>query len=213
MIGRLLLMLLLLVPLAARAWEDQTGDRDMPWMGRGGRAHWFFDRSSCLMCPTGYTDSVRWGRWRFTSEDPYLTVGVAMRFLQQQHVLDAFPAAIGEGSVGGDGSDEIIRTRTAPYRFTVVMIEPTVVIMRYDLGALAGLPGPATDQIIGTPRLRQWVEYGTRIPDSGSLQWFAPGSGHVPAPVTLSTPDHGEIVVDGIRLDLRRRDDYWDVTR
>jgi len=48
-------------------------------------------------------------------------------------VLGAWPEAIAEGSVG-DGQ-EIINPRAAPYRFTVVMIEPPVVVMRFDLGA------------------------------------------------------------------------------
>lgn len=206
------LVLVLLCAGAAPAWDDVTGDRDMPWLGSGGRAHWFHDRSSCLMCPTGYTDNQRWGRSRWSGEEPYTTVGGAMRFLRSVHVLDELPEAFNGGSVG-DGSGEIIRIRAAPYRFTVVMLEPTVVVMRYDLGALVGLPGPKMEQYVGTPRLSQPVEYGTHFPASGTLLWFSPEAAQAPTAVPLSAPDRGEIVVKGTRLVFTRQGDAWAVTQ
>lgn len=208
---RVACLLLLLLATVACAWEDATDDRDMPWLGGGGRARWFHDRSSCLMCPTGYRDEERWGRSRWTGADPYATVGTAMRFLQKSGALARWPEALGEGSVF-DGR-ETIEPRAAPYRFTVVMIEPTVVVMRFDLGALVGAPHPGTDQTIGTARLNAGVEFGTRIPATGTLLWFSPDGGQVPTPVVLSSPDAGEIVADGKRLVLTRRGDVWEVAR
>lgn len=203
-------MLLLAVATAACAWEDTTGDRDMPWLGAGGRAKWFHQRGACLMCPTGYTDDDRWGRSRWTGEDPYTTVGTAMRFLQQTGFLARWPEALGEGSVF-DGS-ETIEPRATPYRFTLVMLEPTVVVMRFDLGAMVGAPDAGTDQTIGTARLPQGVAFGTRIPATGTLLWFSPDAKQAPTPVALTSPDAGEIAVDGKRLVLTRRGDLWEVT-
>lgn len=193
----------------ARAWDDATGALDMPWLGSGERARLFTRKSTCFMCPTGYTFERSWGRSGRAGEDPYDTVGAALRFLQARGVLDAWPEAIGEGSVG-DGR-EIIEPRAAPYRFTVVMIQPTVVVMCFDLGAMVKLGGVADDQAIGTPRLNQGVGFGTRLPASGTLLWFSPDAAQVPTPVPLATPDHGEIEVKGVRLALERRGDEWTV--
>ncbi len=202
---------LLLVAAPALAWGGRTGERDMPWLGGGGRAHMFGDRATCIMCPTGYTYRQRWGRSGRSGEEPYGTVGAAMRFLQQKGVLDAWPEALGEGSVGdGEG---IIEPRAAPYRFTVVMIQPTVVIMRFDLGALVKVGDVSDGQTIGTPHLNQPVDFGTRVPATGTLLWFSPDAGQPPAPAPRSTPDHGEIIVKGIRLVLERRGDEWIVDR
>jgi len=196
---------------ACARWEDGTGTLDMPWLGRGEQARLFTRESECVMCPTGFTYERSWGSSGRSGQDPYLTVGRALGFLHARGVLDGWPQAIGEGSVG-DG-DEIITPRAAPYRFTVVMIEPTVVIMRFDLGALIKVGGADPERTVGTPRLNQGVEFGTRLPASGSLSWFSPDANQLPTPVPLITPEHGEIAVAGLRLALDRHGDEWTVAR
>ena len=203
--------LVLVTAAAAAAWDDATGSLDMPWMGSGERARLFTQRSTCLMCPTGYRFDRSWGASGRSGRDPYDDVGAALVFLKKKGVLDAWPEAIAEGTVG-DGN-ETIEPRAAPYRFTVVMIEPTVVVMRFDLGALVKIGAiPDDDQKVGTPRLNQGVEFGTHLPAAGALLWFAPAADRPPAPVTLTDPEHGEIVVQGVRLALERRDDQWTVS-
>jgi hypothetical protein len=93
------------------------------------------------------------------------------------------------------------------------MIQPTVVVMRFDLGALIKEGELRDDQEIGTPRLNQPVDFGTHIPATGTLLWFSPEAGQVPTAVPLPTPDHGEIAVKGVRLVLDRRGDEWIVDR
>ena len=204
------LAILLAAPAAVSAWDDATGSLDMPWMGSGERARLFTQQSTCLMCPTGYRYDRSWGANGRSGHDPYDDVGAALVFLKKKGVLDAWPEAIAEGSVG-DGK-ETIEPRAAPYRFTVVMIEPTVVVMRFDLGALVKIGAiPDDDQKIGTPRLNQGVEFGTHLPATGTLLWFSPAADRPPAPVTLADPTHGEIVVQGLRLALERRGDQWTV--
>src|SRR5262249_9569699 len=87
----LVLAALLLTAAPARPWDDRTGEIDMPWLGDGGRARMFTGRSACLMCPTGYTAERRWGRSPGSGEEPYGTVGSALRFLQRKGVLDQWP--------------------------------------------------------------------------------------------------------------------------
>jgi hypothetical protein len=89
------------------------------------------------------------------------------------------------------------------------MIQPTVVVMRFDLGALIKEGETRDDQEIGTPRLNQPVDFGIHVPASGTLLWFSPDAGQLPVAVPLSTPGHGEIVVKGVRLVLDRRGDEW----
>lgn len=216
--SRRLLLACFVVALAlgrAHAWDDVTGDADMPWMGKGGRARYFRKHATCMMCPTGYRVEERWGSggWFSGGGDPYGIVQTAFRFLMKdQYAREMWPHAFGEGSVGGADVD-VIEPRAAPYRFTIVMIEPTVVVMRYDLGALVKLGSPGNGQEIGTPWLNQSVEYGTRLPATGTLLWFSPDAAQGPRPVPLSSPSEGAIRVQGIELELRRDGDGWVVTR
>jgi hypothetical protein len=200
-----------LIGAGAMAWNDATGELDMPWLGNGARARLFTKQSTCLMCPTGYSSHRSWGRSGGAGHEPYDAVDAALGFLQQRGVLDGWPEAIGEGTVY-DGR-ETITPRAAPYRFTVVMIEPMVIVMRFDLGALIKLGGAEADQAIGTPRLNQAVEFGTRLPASGTLLWFSPDAAQLPTPISLTTPEHGEIVVKNLRLGLDRHADQWTVAR
>ena len=198
---------------SAFAWDDRTGDRDMPWMGKGGRARWFSKKATCIMCPTGYRIEELWGTSTWRGADPYGTVQMAVRFLMQDRGMrETWPEAIGEGAVGGAGPD-IIDPRAAPYRFTVVMLEPTVVVMRFDLGALVKLGAPENGQEIGTPWMNQSVEYGTRVPATGTLLWFSPDAKQGPTPVAMDGPDRGTIRVQGVELRLARDGEDWVVTR
>ena len=202
-------ILVLLTATPARAWDDACGSLDLPWLGSGERARLYAKKTSCLMCTTGYEYHQSWGRSGRGGSDPYSDVQRAFGFLQKRGILDTWPEAIGEGSVG-DGK-EIIEPRAAPYRFTIVMLEPTVVVMRFDLGALVKVGDFDSHQSFGTPRLNQGVEFGTKIPATGTLLWFSPHVDQLPTPVTLTSPDHGEIVVQGRRLALDRRGDTWTV--
>jgi hypothetical protein len=197
----------ILTATPARAWDDASGSLDLPWLGSGERARLYAKKTSCLMCTTGYEYHQSWGRSGRGGSDPYSDVQRAFGFLQKRGILDTWPEAIGEGSVG-DGK-EIIEPRAAPYRFTIVMLEPTVVVMRFDLGALVKVGDFDSAQSFGTPRLNQGVEFGTKIPATGTLLWFSPQADQLPTPVALTSPEHGEIVVQGRRLTLDRRGDGW----
>ncbi|MEO7974093.1 MAG: hypothetical protein ABIU84_10960 [Thermoanaerobaculia bacterium] len=159
------------------------------------------------MCPTGSQFHQSWGRSGGAGADPYSDVGAALRFLQKKGDFNTWPEAIGEGSVG-DGN-EIIEPRATPYRFTIVMLEPTVIAMHFDLGALSKIGGGNPDQMIGSPRLNQAVAFGTRVPAAGHLLWFSPTADQLPTPVTMLTADRGEIVASGVRIEMRREGDVW----
>lgn len=191
----------------ANAWTEATGALDMPWLGSGARARLFTKTSTCIMCPTGTSFHRAWGTSGWNGTDPYDDVGAALRFLRKKGVLDAWPEAIAEGGVA-DGT-ELIEPRAAPYRFTIVMLEPMVVVMRFDLGALVKAVDHDPDQAIGTPYLNQAVEFGTHLPATGTLQWFSPTADQAPTRVTMTGETRGEIVVQGRELVLERRGGEW----
>jgi hypothetical protein len=84
--------------------------------------------------------------------------------------------------------------------------------MRFDLGALVGLPAPRGAPTIGTPWLNQGVEFGARVPATGTLLWFSPDAKQQPTAVAMTGDDHGEIAAQGKRLVLERRGGAWQVT-
>jgi hypothetical protein len=205
---------LLLGSLPACGWEDKSAGADMPWLGGGGRAHLYHQRSSCIGCPTGYKDETRWGRSAWSGADPYVTVGQAMNFLADNAGALRSAKSIGAGAIGGaGGKDGIIEPRALPYRMTVVMIEPTVVVMNFDLGAMIHEGEPQSGQIVGAAYIDGVVGYGTRVPATGSLLWFSPEAKAPPAPVANQSSGKGEIQVSGVTLSLERGADYWTVTR
>jgi len=196
-----------LAALPACGWEDRSGGGDMPWLGSGRRAHLYSQESSCFGCPTGSRYEERWGRSAWSGEDPYVTVGRAMSFLFTDGGMAKAAKSIGAGSVG-DGSG-VIEPRALPYHMTVVMIEPTVVVMNFDLGALIHEGEIRKGQVVGTPYIDGYLTYGTRVPATGTLLWFSPTARIAPTPVAGQASGHGEIDVSGTRLTLERQANEW----
>jgi hypothetical protein len=191
----------------ARAWDDATGSLDMPWLGGGGRARLFSKTSFCMMCPTGSSYHRSWGATGASGGDPYSDVAAAFRYLKKKGIYDAWPEAIGEGTII-DGS-ETIEPRAVPYRFTIVMLQPMVVVMRFDLGALVKVGDYDSDQSVGTPWMNQAIEFGTKVPATGTLLWFSPDADQVPTPVAMTDAEHGAIAVQEKTLALERHGNEW----
>jgi hypothetical protein len=193
----------------ANAWEDRSAD-DMPWLGSGRRARLYYRQSSCLMCPTGFQSEERWGRFAWFGEEPYTTVAKAMRYLRETPIFANAPVAKGAGSIGDDSG--IIVPRALPYHFTVVMIEPTVVIMNFDLGALTHEGEPQQGNVVGTPYIDGYVSYGTTVQATGTLMWFSPTEKAGPSIVDGQTSGLAEIVLKAARIKLERRGGEWSIT-
>jgi hypothetical protein len=201
----------LLSALPACGWEDRSAGGDMPWLGSGGRAHLYYRESSCMGCPTGSKSEQRWGRSASSGEDPYVTVGRAMSFLFTDGGMAKAAKSIGAGSVGGDTG--ILEPRALPYHMTVVMIEPTVIVMNFDLGALIHEGETRQGQVVGTPYIDGYLTYGTHVPATGTLLWFSPDAKVAPMPVPNQASGQGKIDVAGIALTLERHGDAWQLAR
>jgi hypothetical protein len=197
--------------LPACGWEDHSAGGDMPWMGNGGRARIYSKDASCFGCPTGYKHEERWGSSSWSGEDPYVTVGKAMNFLFTDGGMAKAAKRFGAGSVADDSG--VIEPRALPYHMTVVMIKPTVIVMNFDLGALVRDGETREGQVIGTPYTDGYLNYGTRVPATGSLLWFSPDAKVAPTPVAGQASGHAEIAVSGHRIALDRKDFEWVATR
>ena len=193
--------------LPACGWEDRSANADMPWLGSGSRARLYYQESSCFGCPTGSKAEQRWGRSAWSGEDPYITVGKAMGFLFTEGGMAKSAKSIGAGSIADGGG--IIEPRALPYHMTVVMIEPTVIVMNFDLGALIHEGEVKQGQVVGTPYIDGYLTYGTHVPATGTLLWFSPAAKVAPTPVKDQASGHGTIEVSGVRLALDRQGDEW----
>ena len=215
LLGNLLRLLMTLMFMGisslAHAWKENT-DGDMPWLGGGGRAHYYSEERSAPFTGTGYRRVNRWGRSTWSGEDPYATAGRVMGFLDSIGALAAAPAGQGAGSVATE-SGQVVQPRAFPYRFTIVMLEPTVVVMNFDLVALTRGNEEAKGQVLGSPMLNGWMRYGTRVPATGTLLWFSPEGKQAPVAVAGQASGRGEIVVKGTKLVLEKQGDTWVVTR
>ena len=200
----------MLFTLFVNPFEDRSPP-DMPWLGSGMRARLYYRESSCLMCPTGYQSEERWGRFSWSGEAPYNTVSKAMSFLSNAPLFANAPSAKGAGSIADDSG--IITPRALPYHFTIVMLEPTVVVMNFDLGAIIHAGEAQQGQVVGTPYIDGYLSYGTKVPATGTLLWFSPEDRAGPKIVSGQKTGFGDIrLTNGIKLALELRGDDWLIT-
>ena len=200
-------------------WSDQNGTREMPWMGRGGRAHWFvIDKTKPwdFMNPRGPTRETHWGSGGGSGESPWETAERAMDFLGAVGFLKPWPVYPGDSSQ----KDAV----ALPFRITIISIKPTVAILRFDLAAAIEDPIPFSagayppsqseiypDQSLGWARTPNKIMFGTHLVDRGTLLWFCPDEKIAPSPLNLST-GHVEIVLREFRLAVDRKDGELEVT-
>ena len=193
-------------------WSDQTGKRDMPWLGKGGRARWYrIDRTKPwdFMNPRGPTIETHWGASGGSGEDPYGTAERARAYLASVGFLKPWPVY---------PSDASQRDAPAlPYRVTIVAIQPTVAILRFDLSAAIADPtefafgalppsqrGQPDLQMLNGAGLPNPTMFGAHVVDRGSLLWFSPDAKVPPTALDLAS-GHAEIALGDFRLAVERK--------
>jgi len=206
--------------LVPYVWNDVTGARDMPWMGRGGRARWFMrdmTKPWDVMDPRGPKIETRWGASGSSGESPYETANRAVAYLERIGALKAWPAyPIAEG---------VSPRRAFPYRITIVCIEPIVAILRFDLSAVIEDPiefsfgafpprlrDNSSDQRLGWPGIPNSVMFGTHVSSRGSLLWFSPDAQVPPTPLDLSS-GRARIALRETTFEVDRRGEEIEVLR
>ena len=201
-------------------WNDVTGNRDMPWLGKGGRAHWYkrdVTKPWDVMNPRGPTIETHWGASGGSGESPWDTSNRALAYLERVGMLKDWPAY---PPIEGQP-----RRVAFPFRITIVCIEPTVAILRFDLGATIEDPiefsfgayppsqrSNTPDQHAGGGIITNVVMFGTHVVNRGSLSWFSPDAQVPPTPLDLSS-GRTRISVKGIAFDVERKGEEIEVRR
>jgi len=193
-------------------WSDQTGARDMPWMGKGGRARWYvIDKTKPwdIMNPRGPTIERHWGSSGGSGESPYEAADRATAYLGSVGFLKAWPRYPPDSS-HKDAS-------AIPFRITIVAIQPTVAILRFDLAAAIEDPiefsfgafppsqrDNTTNQGLGWSNTPNRIMFGTHVVNRGSMLWFCPDEKIAPRPLDVAS-GHGEVALRDFRLGIERK--------
>jgi hypothetical protein len=193
-------------------WNDMTGSRDMPWLGAGGRARWYkrdTTRPWDVMDPRGPKIETHWGSSGRSGESPYDTGDRAIAYLRSVGMLKGWPVY--------PSTESGVPDSAFPYRVTIVCIEPTVAILRFDLSAAiedpiefsfgafpASVRDNSSEQKVGGGGIRNGVMFGTRVSSNGSLLWFSPEARIAPTPLELKA-GRARLVVKGFALEVESR--------
>jgi hypothetical protein len=200
-------------------WSDQTGPREMPWLGKGGRARWWvMDKTKPwdIMNPRGPELERRWGPSGRSGTNPYEDADHAMEYLARSGFLKPWPVYPPEVSQQG--------AVAFPYRITIVAIHPTVAVLRFDLAAVIEDPIPFSrgafppsqyeiypDQGLGWSKTLNRVMFGTHVSSRGSLMWFCPEANIGPTPLDVAS-GHTEIALKDFRLAVDRKGEELELT-
>ena len=195
-------------------WSDQTGARDMPWLANGERARWFtMDKTKPwdIMNPRGPEIEKRWGGSGRSGSSPYGDAERAMEYLASTPFMKAWPAYPPDSS-----QKEAI---AFPFRATIVAIQPTVVVLRFDLSGAIEDPtefswgafpksqeAHFTDQGLGWPKTPNRVMFGTHVVSRGSMWWFCPEENIPPTPLDMSSGT-AQIALKDFKLAVLRKGD------
>ena len=201
-------------------WSDVTGNRDMPFVGTSGRARWFSRDATKpwdVMNPRGPTIETRWGSSASAGEHPYDTGNRAADFLERTPFATEWPTY---PPVEGHPP-----RRALPYRVTIVCIQPTIALIRFDPSAAiedpiefsfgafpAGARDSTHDQKVGGGNFVNAFMFGTRAVAGPSMLWFSPDAGIAPTPLDLSK-GRATIAAKGVSLTVERRGEELVVTR
>jgi len=201
-------------------WNDVTGSRDMPWLGRSGRARWYMrdvTKPWDFMDPRGPKIETRWGASGGSGESPYETANRAVAYLERIGAMKAWPMY-----PQAEGADP---RRAFPYRITIVCIEPVVAILRFDLSAVIedsiefsfGAYPPrhrdnASDQRLGWPGIANAVMFGTHVSSRGTLSWFSPDAQVPPTPLAFSN-GRARIALRDLNFEVEHRGEEIEVRR
>jgi hypothetical protein len=162
-----------------------------------------------FMNPRGPTIETTWGSRGGSGESPSATGDRAAAYLASTGFMKPWPWY----PVAQD-----VAARVAfPYRVTIVCIEPTVAILRFDLSAAiedpiefsfgaypASLRETAYDQRVSGEGLANAIMFGTRVANGATLLWFSPEAKAPPTPLDFAG-GRARIAVKGVTLELERR--------
>lgn len=162
------------------------------------------------------TMDVRWEDARGVKHRPRDIVEHAQSYLDASGMSQNWPLAgiyIG-GSRGG------VEQRIAPFDFTIVSIDPVVVLMTpHELGPdIEGTRREIVGELADRHQLRgRWLanpfRYGSRMPYDEHVLWFSPDLKHGPSELPMTNAVSEVLLLPHGRLRLMRKGQWWMIVR
>jgi hypothetical protein len=188
-------------------WEEKPIDG--PWAAPDVQVRQFNKSYFRGFMAAGQTTDIRWDALGH-HYNPERFANSITRDLMKQGYFDRWPQS-------GDKGDDYIR-RIAPFTFHIVAIKPLIVVMvPHDFGPLTNLYNFV---IIDWPkqgfynsRMRNYIEYGTRIPYHPEVLWFSPDLDVSPTRFTTIQENEQTIVHKKIKLVAQKQGDDWIIKR
>lgn len=180
-----------------------------PWVAPGYRVTaYFHHRSDPGLGGLEWRDTVRHRKY-----NPYRLADQIEQFMSVRGMFAHWPpTGLTDASDG-----KPIREVLAPFRFTLVSVDPMVVLMtRHAFPPNVGaydLPGAFDASFPGIRRMKNNIEIGTTAPYADSIQFFLPEQGVGPATVQWANGEASIPIGAGERLLLARRDSIVEVRR
>lgn len=187
--------------------ELRTGPT--PWVAPGYRVTAYFRRGSDPgLGRLEWRDTVRHRKY-----NPYQLADQIEQFMAARAMFDHWlPTGLVDASEG-----QAIPEVVAPFRFTLVSVDPMVVLMTpYAFApnvSAYDMPGAVDASFPGIRRMRNNIELGTTAPYADGMQFFLPEKGLGPAPLEWSNSEASIPLGAGERLLLARSDTVVEVRR
>lgn len=225
--------------------KEIATEADLPWAAPGRKARYYSLKT--WDWNTGVTGIAAWGSSSWHKEAPIETANKAFAFLEKHRMMNDWPVAgtfetysvydqlqPGDLHHQDDYGNTIVTyiQRVAPYRFFIVSIEPTVIVMQSAPELPAwwqkhveqeyALDSRWTQWHLSLPKqqvmpelvwLRNAVEFGTELPRGTGWQWFSPDLNQLPTDLPLAENGSGVIPLKGGLLKFRPSETGWQITR
>jgi hypothetical protein len=225
--------------------KEIATNADLPWAAPGCKARYYSLKS--WDWNNGITGVAAWGSNSRNKENPIDTAYKAFAFLEKHRAMNAWPAtgtfesySVYDQLQPGDlrhqddyGNTIVTYTqRVAPYRFFIVSIEPTVIVMQ----SAPELPAwreeyaqqgysrdsrwirwylslPEQQRLPDLVWLQNPLEFGTELPRGSGWKWFSPDLEQLPTDLPLVENGSAVIPLRRGQLKFQPSESGWHVVR
>lgn len=209
LMSRPAILLVALLVSAACGGRPELRGGPAPWVAPGSRVTVYFRRGSDPgLGRFEWRDTVRHRKY-----NPYRLADQVEQFMVARAMFDHWlPTGLVDLSEG-----EPIREVIAPFRFTLVSVDPMVVLMTPHAFppnvSTFDMPGRNNVSFPGIRHMRNNIELGTTAPFADGMQFFLPEQKVGPAPLQWSNDEASIPLGSGERLLLTRSDTLVEVQR
>ncbi len=182
-----------------RPWKENTWNphKDIPWDGPDSRPRQEARKIFRMMSSTGYDYEHRWYTSGNQKPDPVVYGSAIDRYLLDSGIIEDWP----KGSTEWDAAGRERQLYKPPYKFTVVSILPTIVIMTpHDYTVEQARDDRS---IFGAGVMRDHYYMGTRVKYDPDSLWFSPDLDIPPTPLKITAGEAKIIEFDSGAIELQ----------